>query len=296
MYGFLLRPKWMVFHLLVFGAIALMIWLGLWQLDRLDARREFNDVVSERIEEPPVALDDLVPAAGADVDPDDLEWRPTLVTGEYLPDQILWFNRSQGGIAGDNILTPLVTSDGTTVLVNRGFVPLGATASPPPTGPVELLARVRVPQQRQLGELTDTAGASEPVTEVRRIDLDVLAAQLPTPLAPVYVDLVDAVPSIAPTDPTPLPPPTLDEGPHLSYAMQWFIFAGCVLIGWVLAVRRSIRTRQPGTGAGAVTPTDDRAPDGLSDAAAAPAATDSDRPVAAESANSTNGTTAPSPR
>jgi cytochrome oxidase assembly protein ShyY1 len=283
MYGFLLRPKWMAFHVLVFGSIALRIWLGLWQLDRLDARREFNDVVAERIEQPPAEFGELMSTAAAGGDPTDLEWRQTLITGSYLPEQILWFNRSQGGLAGDNILTPLVTDDGTTVLVNRGFVPLGATAPPPPSGTVDVLARVRVPQQRQLGELTDDADRSEPITEVRRIELDRLAEQLPAPLAPVYVDLIDAVPTPAATDPTPLPPPTLDEGPHLSYAVQWFIFAACVLVGWLLAVRRSIRTRRAGGEA-------------ISDAGPAPAPADSAPRAAAESTSPTHGTASPSRR
>jgi cytochrome oxidase assembly protein ShyY1 len=302
MYGFLLRPKWIAFHLLVFGSIALMIWLGLWQLDRLDARRDFNEVVSERIEQAPVAFDELLttttPTTGAGADPSDLEWRPTVVAGSYLPEQILWFNRSQGGVAGDNVLSPFVTVDGTTVLVNRGFVQLGATPPPAPTGSVELLARVRTPQQRQLGELTDRADRSEPLTEVRRIDLDALAPQLPAPLAPVYLDLIDANPAPTSTDPAPLPPPTLDEGPHLSYAVQWFIFAACVLVGWLLAVRRSIRTRRRADG-----PSTDRTPvaAGVGDAVAvsgaapAPAGAGSDRPVASGSTNSTPGTAAPSP-
>ena len=37
--------------------------------------------------------------------------------------------------------------------------------------------------------------------------------------------------------------PTLDEGPHLSYTIQWFIFSICVIVGWVLAVRRSMAMR-----------------------------------------------------
>ncbi len=296
MYGFLLRPKWIAFHLLVFGSIALMIWLGLWQLDRLDARREFNDVVTERIDQPPVPLDELLAQAGGSgtAAPDELEWRQVLVTGTYLTDQILWFNRSQDGIPGDNVLSPLVSDEGTTVLVNRGFVPLAFTAEPPPTGTIELLARVRVPQDRQRGELTDSADRSAPVTEVRRIDLADLAQQLPAPLAPVYVDLIDARPALGPADPTPLPAPVLNEGPHLSYAAQWFIFATCVLIGWVLAVRRSIRTRR--REAAATTTADDVAVDAITGGAGAPAPADSDPQVAAGSAGSTTRTDEPSPR
>ena len=41
----------------------------------------------------------------------------------------------------------------------------------------------------------------------------------------------------------PIVAPTLDEGPHLSYTIQWFVFSACVIVGWVLAVRRSIGVR-----------------------------------------------------
>jgi surfeit locus 1 family protein len=245
--SFLFRPKWIAFHLLVFGAIAAMIWLAFWQLRRLDERRSFNDRVTERIDQPPAPLGEVLAAAGDD--PASIEWRQVIVRGTYLPDQVIWFNRSQDGVAGDNVLTALVTPDGesgtdTTVVVNRGFVVLGTEVPDAPTGDVELLARVRVPQERQRGELTDAADGAEPLTEVRRVDLGQLAAQLPAPVAPVYLDLIDSRPELGPEDPLPVPPPTLDEGPHLSYAVQWFIFATCVLIGWVLAVRRSMRSRQ----------------------------------------------------
>ena len=277
-FSFLLRPKWIAFHLLVFGSIALMIWLAFWQLDRLDQRRAFNDLVTEQIAQPPLPLDQLLAEAGDD--PESIEWRQTIVTGQYLPDQILWFNRSQDGIAGDNVLTALVTEGDTTVVVNRGFVPLGADVPAAPTGETELLARVRIPQERQRGELTDATDAGAAVTEVRRIDLGQLSAQLPGEVAPVYLDLIDAIPPIGPNDPAPVPAPTLDEGPHLSYAVQWFIFATCVLVGWVLAVRRSIRSHQRAA---------------VTAAAAVPATPDSDPPADVAVASSTTGTDAPSP-
>lgn len=277
-FSFLLRPKWIAFHLLVFGSIALMIWLAFWQLDRLDQRRAFNDLVAEQIDQPPAPLDQLLADAGED--PESIEWRQTIVTGQYLPDQILWFNRSQDGIAGDNVLTALVTESGATVVVNRGFVPLGVDVSAAPTVETELLARVRVPQERQRGELTDASETGAAVTEVRRIDLGQLSAQLPGEVAPVYLDLIDAIPTIGPDDPAPVPAPTLDEGPHLSYAAQWFIFAVCVLVGWVLAVRRSIRSRQRAT---------------ITAAASEPATPDSDPPTDVVAASSTTGTDAPSP-
>ena len=278
MYGFLLRPKWIAFHLLVFGSVALMIWLAFWQLDRLDQRRAFNDLVTEQIEQPAVPLDELLAEAGED--PESIEWRQAIVSGRYLPDQIVWFNRSQDGVAGDNVLTALVTDDDTTVVVNRGFVLLGTDVPAAPTGDIEILARVRMPQERQRGELTDPTDAGAPVDEVRRIDLGQLSAQLPGEVAPVYLDLIESIPAIGADDPVPVPPPTLDEGPHLSYAAQWFIFAACVLVGWVLAVRRSIGTHRR---------------EALTAAGGEPAPPDSALRGGVAPANSTSGTDAASP-
>jgi surfeit locus 1 family protein len=173
-----------------------------------------------------------------------------------------------------------LADDGTTVVVNRGFVPLAFEVAAPPTGDTEILARVRLPQERQRGELTDPAGAGAPVVEVRRIDLGRLAAQLPGDVAPVYLDLIDSIPAVGPDDPVPVPPPTLDEGPHLSYAAQWLIFALAVLVGWVLAIRRSISTHRQAA---------------LTAATAEPAPSDSERRDDAVPASSTTGTDASSP-
>jgi cytochrome oxidase assembly protein ShyY1 len=257
MYRFLFRPKWIAFHLLCLGAVFLMINLGLWQLRRLDERKEFNSEVAERSELPPVSIDELL--ADPNFSPDDATWRRVTAQGVWLPQQVTVFNRSQDGLAGDNVLTALEQDNGTTVLVNRGFVPVGVDQPPAPSGDVEIIGTVRESQARRRGELTDQ-GLS--VSEVRRIDPEQLAAQFPGTVAPVYLDLIESDP---PTDgiyPAPVPPPELSEGPHLSYAFQWFIFSAAVVVGWVLAVRRSINTRR---NAAADDPSDDEAADGTDD-------------------------------
>jgi cytochrome oxidase assembly protein ShyY1 len=135
-------------------------------------------------------------------------------------------------------------SDGVTVIVNRGFIPLGVEPPRAPADVVEVLGRIRVPPERRRGQLTDSTNG--PVTEVRRVELERLDEQFPGEVAPIYLDLIGSVPNVTATDPVPVPAPALDEGPHLSYAVQWFIFAGAVFVGWVLAVRRSIRTHTAG--------------------------------------------------
>lgn len=244
MYRFLLRPAWLLFHLVVVLGIVLMVNLGLWQLDRLDQRQSFNRDVRERSQEEPVdvasVLDDL--ASGV-LDVDTAEWLPVSATGTFLPDQVVEFNKSQGGRAGDNVLTALEIGDGTTVIVNRGFVPLGFDLPPAPTGEVTIAGYVRPSEQRGLGGLTD-ADDGGPLTEIRRIDIPRLAPQFPGDVAPVFIQMIASDPPVTRADPAPVVLPELDSGPHLSYAIQWFVFSLCVAIGWVLAVRRSLNTRR----------------------------------------------------
>jgi cytochrome oxidase assembly protein ShyY1 len=130
------------------------------------------------------------------------------------------------------------------VLVNRGFVALGDDVPDAPPTDTAVLGRVRASQSRQRGGLTDTSAEGDAITEVRRVEIDRLAPQYDGTVAPVYLDLIASEPPVAASDPIPVPAPELGEGNHLSYAFQWFIFAICVAIGWVLAVRRSIGTRR----------------------------------------------------
>lgn len=255
MYRFLLRPKWIGFHLLVVVAIVTMVNLGFWQLRRLDQRRDFNAAVEARYDAPPVALDALLasvlPDAGgeaAQIHPDDdrldvLEWRPATATGIYLADRsIRIVNRSQNGRAGENVVTPLELGDGRILLVNRGFVPLTDQVPDPPAGTVTVEGRLRPSERRRAGQLSDPA---EGVLEVaQRVDLARLAAQFDAPLVPMYLDLIASDPPDGEPYPEALPRPDLSEGSHLSYAVQWFLFSGAVAVGWVLAVRHSVRTRR----------------------------------------------------
>lgn len=239
MYRFLIRPKWIGFTLLVALAIVAMINLGFWQLRRLDQRRQFNAAVEARYDAPVQPLDAVL-ARG--VDPDDVEWRPVTASGTYLPDETVRIvNRSQNGRAGDNIVVPLDLGDGRVLLVNRGFVALGADVPDPPAGEVEVTGRLRPSQERSFGQVSDPADGT--LQEAQRVDIPRLEQQIGGDVIPMYVDLSQSDPA----DSRALEPivrPDLGNGPHLSYAVQWFIFAVCAAVGWVFAVRHSAKTRQ----------------------------------------------------
>jgi surfeit locus 1 family protein len=250
MYGFLLRPKWIGFHLLVVVGVIVMVNLGFWQLDRLDQRQEFNAQVIARIDQPTVALDALLAESA---DPDDLAWRPVAATGTYLVDeQVVVVNRSQNGRAGDNVVTPLRLADGRVLLVNRGFVPFGVEIPDVPAATVNVQGLARTSQERRTGQLSDPAEGQ--LSQVQRVDLDRLAQQIPGEMVPIYVDLLASEPAELPGLPEPVIRPDLSDGPHLAYAVQWFIFSAAVVVGWVLAVRWSITKRRSGAGAAPASP------------------------------------------
>ena len=237
-YGFLLRPKWIAFHLLVALLVVVMINLAFWQLRRLDERRQFNSEVLANSEQA-ATLDDVRAAAS---DPSTVEWRTVRAAGAYLPGhQFLVVNRSQNGDTGRNVVDALELADGTLLLVDRGFVPIAQAVPPAPEGPVTLEGRLRVSERRGTGQPADDSSSA--LSEIRRIDVALLAKQFDAPVLPMYVEQLKSTPPDAKVLQPIVPPDTSDEGPHLSYTIQWFIFSGCVIAGWVLAVRRSVALR-----------------------------------------------------
>jgi len=235
MYRFLLRPKWLGFHLLCIFGVVLMVYLSLWQFHRLDERKTFNSEVRER------SSLDVVDVRTLDTsDPEAVEWRSAGAKGTYLAnEQVLIVNRSQGGFAGMNVLTPLLLDDGRAIIINRGFIALNATPPLAPQGVVKVVGVLRSTEERTTGQAREASGE---LNEFFRLDIDRLQQQIEPEL--LNVALVAEVSEPA-DDSTLLPvsPPELSEGSHLSYAIQWLIFSVAVIVGWVLAVRKSIASR-----------------------------------------------------
>jgi cytochrome oxidase assembly protein ShyY1 len=209
---------------------ALCVRLGFWQLDRLQERRASNDRIRAGLAAAPVVLDE---APGSDA-----ALRRASAIGTYDVDrEVVLFGRALEGRSGDHLLTPLRLSDGSALLVDRGWVPTG-TRSPAPEGEVEVRGFLLPP---------DSVGEAVPVSgRVTDVDPDGIGRTLSYELAPVYLLLQVQRP---PADglPIPAPLPELSEGPHLSYAIQWFSFAAVAVIGGVVLLRREGRVDDPVT-------------------------------------------------
>jgi cytochrome oxidase assembly protein ShyY1 len=251
MYRFLLRPKWLLFHVAIVASVVLMLSLANWQWTKHLARDKFVTAVQHREDAEP---QELAPMLAAGKTSADIEWYRVTASGSYLAKgELLEINRTQNGVNGVNVLTPFQIDGGPIIIVNRGFVPDGITVTAAPTGTLIVGGTARATETRKTGELTDVETPGN--TEVRRVDLALIAKVTNLQLAPVFIDLIASKPASA-TPPVPVPPPNLGSGPpHVSYTVQWIFFSMCAIAGWVFAVRRSAKTRrQAATGEPPATP------------------------------------------
>jgi surfeit locus 1 family protein len=226
---------------LVISLSVLFVNLGFWQLRRFEERRLQNTIWQSRLAAEPLPIEDALSGAGGDLA--SLEYRHVLARGTFAQsDEVFVRSQVMEGIAGFHIITPLVLSDGTALLVNRGWIPLEigeagppASAAPPPSGTIEIGGLIRLTQvRRSIGPIDPDEGV---LKVVARVDIDRLAQQIPFGLVPVYV-----VEQGGPSSAFPRlvePPNVTDEGPHLSYAIQWFAFALIGAVGYLFLLRRA---------------------------------------------------------
>jgi cytochrome oxidase assembly protein ShyY1 len=243
-YRFLLRPKWLGFLAACVALAIIFVELGFWQLRRLDQRRAMNArVVAGRIADP-VPPSSLFGPGRPPVLAS--EYRSVRVTGTYdsAHEYLVRGQTTDDGV-GVNVLTPLVTASGDRVLIARGWARYsdqGATVAPsvpaPPTGPVTVVGRVRLPD---FGGAMARVGRFQTVTQV---DPSLIGRDLGQPVFGGYVELVKQTPSVT-GGLVLIPEPELTEGPHLAYAVQWFLFAGMLFVGYGMYARREV-TGEPG--------------------------------------------------
>lgn len=239
MYRFLYSPRWIALHIAVALSVVVMVNLAFWQIDRFHQRQSFNAILSARV---PAASAPLADVLTKYPNPADAEWYRVIATGTYLLDEdVSVVNVTQDGQAGHDAVSPLLLDNGQVLLVNRGFLPLNMDIPQAPTGRITIEGRLRMSAIRRTGAVSDAPTGE--LQEVQRIDIDRLAPQLPyTPVA-MYVELLNSQPADSDTL-SRVADPVFTNGPHLSYAVQWFLFSGCAIGGWFIAVRREFQRQR----------------------------------------------------
>jgi surfeit locus 1 family protein len=221
----------LVMALLVLAAVGFGR-LGVWQLDRLRARRAANVGVAAARAAPPIALPPVPSEAVA------LAEHRVVAQGRYdHAHEVILRGETTQGVPGVRIVTPLLLDPhGPAVLVDRGFLPTPDAVTVDPRGAEEPGEQT----VRGLASLVPT-GPGEPVvydgrTTWRRLDLEALRSRLPYALLPIYVR--QSPDSTLPAFPRRLEPPPVNDGPHFGYAVQWFLFSGLSLAFAFLVVGR----------------------------------------------------------
>jgi cytochrome oxidase assembly protein ShyY1 len=223
------EPFWVRAALFAVLVCAACVLLGRWQWGRHEAKVAIAERIERNYDAAPVGVAALLPDPAAPL-PVAAQWRPVRLVGSYLPDRtVLVRNRPSDGVFGYEVVVPFRPDGGGPVLlVDRGWVPNGASGArpdavpAPPAGTVTVVARLR-PTEPPLDR-------EPPSGQELRIDVPrITAAQGLPAVTAAYGVLASEDPPPA-TAPRPLERPDGDLGPHLAYAVQWWAGAVAALV------------------------------------------------------------------
>ena len=217
--------------LVALALIVLCVWAAQWQYHRGVDRHARNTIIEERIARDAIGLDQL------DSELANNEWQSIITTGSFdEKKQILLRNRYSEGKYGYEVLTLFTTTSGEKFWVDRGWVQAGATATTPPevtsvpVGEVTITGRFRLDSSLPRGSFFALPGSGEDLVSE-------LNAQSQLNTEKYYLDLLSgSEPSLTPAVTAQLP--SLSDGPHMAYALQWLFFGGLVIYGRFL-IRRT---------------------------------------------------------
>ena len=226
-------------------ATSLLSW---WQFTRREERVERIDQVVANYDKTPVPYESLSWNLN-DNGLTDAEWTPVTVSGSYLPDEaVIVRNRPLSGQAGFLQLVPLLLDSGDILMIERGWIQAGSDITAPSSNPLpsgarhELVVRLRAPEP-------DLGRPSVPgqLASINPAELSALLSPFGSVISDRYGRLVSESPGYAEA-PFAMPMPSLNEGNHLSYALQWILFGlmAFAALFWAFRNDRRIRLEEQG--------------------------------------------------
>ncbi len=226
-------------------AIAFAVGCGLlswWQFSRREETAQANALIAANTTAPAAPLGEVLPSLTS-WRPSD-QWRTVRVEGVYLTgDQLLVRNRVNDDAPGFEVLTPIRTDDGSVFVLDRGWVSIGTKQDSPDSVPAPPQGRVTVDAYLQADE-GELPGRTAPPGQIPSVNLREVSERIGEPTWTGAYGQVRTESPAAATNPVRLQPSGdigVDEGTHLSYAVQWIIFAllGFGALGW--SIRRDLR-------------------------------------------------------
>jgi surfeit locus 1 family protein len=236
------RQYWWATLVVILGMVVLAR-LGIWQLDRLEQRKARNAEIVRQLELPPLSLTD---ETLAEDDLTGLKNRRATARGEFdFAHQMALLYQNLQDTPGIHLITPLVIEGSSqALLVDRGWVPIDQAAPEnwpqfDEPGPVSVTGFIQLSQTLPARAGKDAQQIPlEPLSEWYRVDIEAIQAQVPYELLPIYI--LESPPDEGDANlPYQVKPQfDLSDGPHLGYAIQWFIFSLILGIVYVRIVTK----------------------------------------------------------
>jgi surfeit locus 1 family protein len=239
-----MRAKGLVtFSLFMAATLALLIGLGVWQLQRLEWKEGLIAKIEARTKAPPVPLAEAVRRAGAG---EDVSYLRVRAEGSFEHAHELYLYALSDGEAGWHVITPLKTEAGGTVLVDRGFVPgdkqdPAARAEGQIAGPVSIVGLARMKQAQAMFDPDNEPGANRWFWR----DLDAMIAAEGFERSEVAPFLLEAERGDVPGGwPRGGETQLAIRNDHLQYALTWFLLAFCLVVVYGVYLRGRLRAQQ----------------------------------------------------
>jgi len=207
------------------------VFLGRWQWHRHEDKAARAQRINSHYFASPVPLSRAMPGPD-DTLPRAEEWRPVTATGRYAAQSLMLVrNRPNNGVFGYEVVVPLQLSGGGALLVDRGWIPNGKSATDPSAVPATPAGEITVTGWLRVGE--PSLGRPRRTGQLASINLAEARAQTGTALYGAYLILSAEARSPGEAGlhgeqivrPERLEKPDTGEGPHLAYALQWWLAA-----------------------------------------------------------------------
>lgn len=247
-WSFLYSRRWIgYFALFVVFAIA-CVYLGNWQFDRRAQARAEIDRIDSNYGAAPRPLEQALPdPAGFDIDAH--KWLTVTLEGSYEDYAVLARNRPGPQGVGADVIVPFRTTEGRVFFVDRGWIPASGTdmedaldtIARPAQGAVDVVVRLRASEP----EVDGRSSAGSTVASINAPEIAEVTGVTDEYYSGAYGMLVSESPA---AEHGILPPkPERDEGPHLSYALQWYVFILIGGIGVGIAARQEYKNLNAGS-------------------------------------------------
>lgn len=213
------------------------VFLGRWQWHRHEDKAARAERINSHYLARPVPLSAAMPRPDANL-PLSEEWTLVNTTGRYAGQSLMLVrNRPNNGVFGYEVVVPLALANGSSLLVDRGWIPNGRSAAEPSAVPATPAGEVTVTGWLRVGE--PSLGRQMPTGQLASINLAEAGATTGASLYGAYLIMRGEARTFGQAGtsddqivrPLALASPDTDEGPHLAYALQWWFGAP---VGFVL--------------------------------------------------------------